>query len=343
MSGLFPNQLLSGPRGRRLLLELACARNQTLEELMYVNYVSELTAGDRARVVVELARATAQLEQSPPNEFELLLALRESTARAMYWQEPDSEDKLLAQPTIISALRPLAAILAPFSPSWWTSPMGAGQRRIQDAGGIDLNQNEAWQAGAGVRQWYQMAMAEERHSEDFIPDPRANYTGMWWSTPSHPSVPVTTQLIDGLGPVGLWTQEDQIQSEFAVTYPITLIGPCRVLEITNTQDYINLVERYPLRMTRSRLHDWYRVTGATDEWFIPHWGLIAKDYEAVHLTTAAYLETATRRLPVMGGSTMLAGWSPDVTYWVGNSAVLGGRAEEWQHQRGEATDHWLAA
>ena len=343
MSGLFPNQLLSGPRGRRLLLELACARNATLEELMFTNYMGALTAGDKARVIVGLARATAQLEQSPPNEFELLLALRESTSRAMYWQEPDAEDKLLADHSVTAALRPLAAVLAPMCPDWWTAPMAKGQRRMQDLNGLDLNRNEAWQAGAGVRQWYQMALAEERHSQDFIPDPTANYTGMWWSTPSHPSVPATTRCLDELGPVALWSQEDPVQSEYAVSYPIQLIGPARVLEIGSAQDYINLVERFPLRMTNSRLHDWYRVTGVTDEWFIPHWGLIAKEYEAVHLTTAAYIETATRRLPISHGSTMLAGWSPDVTYWVGNCAVLGGRAEEWQHQRGEATDHWLAA
>ncbi|WP_435299049.1 hypothetical protein [Timonella sp. A28] len=343
MNGIFPNQLLSGPRGRRLILELACARNEKLEELMFANVMNELDSGGRARIVVELARSTAQIEQSPPDEFELLLALRESVSRAMYWQAPDTEDELLAHPSIVAALRPLAAILAPLCPTWWTSPMAPGQRRIQDPEGMDLDSNASWQAGAGIRQWYQAALAEELHSQDFIPDPQANYTGMWWSTPAHPSIPATTQVLGELGPVALWAQEDQINADYAVSYPISLIGPCRVLEIATAQDYVNLVEKYPLRMTRSRLHDWYRVTGVSDEWFIPHWGLIAKEYEAVHLTTAGYLETATRRLQVAGGSTMLAGWSPDVTYWIGNCAVAGGRPEEWQHTKGGTTNLWLAA
>lgn len=343
MSGVFPNQLLAGPRGRRLLLELACARNPKLEELMFSSLVGGLDASGRARVVVELARSTALIEQHQPNELDLMNALTESVNRAIYWQEPDIEDQLLAEPQIIAALRPLATAVAWYAPEWWTDSMAPGQKRMQDPQSSSLELQESWQAGAGVRQWYTHAVTEETRAQTFIPDPAANYTGMWWSTPAHPWIPATTRVIDGLGPVALWAREDSTTPEYAVTYPVSLIGPCRVLEITNVQDYVRLVEAYPLRMTRSRFHDWYRVTGSVEEWYIPHWGLIAKEYEAVHLTTAAYLEIATRRIPVLDGATMMAGWSPDVTFWVGNCAVLGGRPEEWRHELAGSTNLWLAA
>ncbi|WP_377466659.1 hypothetical protein [Populibacterium corticicola] len=334
---------MAGPRGRRLLLEIACARNPKLEELMFSNLIEPLDSTGRARVVVEFARSTALLEKEPTTQLELLLALRESVDRAMYWQAPDAEDKLLAQPQVASALRPLAVAVSPYCPDWWVDAMAPGQQRVQPANSPSIEYQEAWQAGAGVRQWYSQAIADETAAQTYIPDPAANYTGMWWSTPAHYSVPATTRVLDGLGPVALWAQEDTQTPQYAVSYPISLIGPCRVLEITSAHDYARLVEKYPMRMTRSRFHDWYRVTGSVDEWYIPHWGLIAKDYEAVHLTTAAYLEGATKRIPISGGSTLMAGWSPDVTYWVGNCAVLGGRPEEWQLAAQGSNNLWLAA
>lgn len=343
MDGVYPNRLLAGPRGRRLLLELACMRNPNLEELMFDNLVHTLDPGGRSRVVVEIARATAYLEVTPPTELELLVALRESVSRAMYWQEPDAEDQLLSSQQMSAALRPLASVVAESSPEWWTATMGPGQHRLQSLTGPTMEYQEAWQAGAGIRQWYAQSVDEETRSQAFIPDPSLNYTGMWWSTPIHYSVPATTRVLGDFGPVALWTQEDKVDCDNASSYPISLIGPCRVLEITSAQDYARLVEQYPLRMTRSRFHDWYRVTGSVDEWYIPHWGLIAKDYEAVHLTTAAYLEGATKRIPIAGGSTMMAGWSPDVTFWVGNCAVLGGPPVQWLHTPYGNQELWLAA
>lgn len=343
MDGVYPNRLLAGPRGRRLLLELACMRNSRLEELMFTNLINPLDPGGRSRVVVEIARATAELEIAPPTELELLMALQETVGRALYWQEPDSEDQMLALQQMSAALRPLAAVVAQHSPQWWTATMGAGQQRLQPLAGPTMEYQEAWQAGAGVRQWYSQAVEEENRSQAHIPDPSMNYTGMWWSTPIHYSVPATTRVLGDFGPVALWAQEDKAKTDNAFSYPISLIGPCRVLEINSAQDYARLVEQYPLRMTRSRFHDWYRVSGSVDEWYIPHWGLIAKDYEAVHLTTAAYLEGATKRIPISGGSTMMAGWSPDVTFWVGNYAVLGGAAEHWQQTIYGNQELWLAA
>lgn len=343
MSGLLPNRLFAGPRGRRLLLEIACVRNPQLEELMYANLVSRLDSNGESRVIVELARATALLEQYPPTEYELLGALQETVSRAMYWQAPDPEDQLFAQPRMASALKTVAEVVAQHAPRWWTEPLANEQFRVQAIPGPSMEQHEAWQAGAGVRKWYAQTVQDEIAAQSNIPDPSANYTGSWWSTPAHFSVPTTTRMLGDLGPVGLWAQEDSAASKHAVAYPVMLIGASRILEINSAHDYARLVEAFPLRVTWSRYHDWYRASGSVDEWFIPHWGLIAKEYEGVHLTTAAYLEGATKRIPVSGGSTMIAGWSPDVTIWTGNCAVLGGAPTEWTQAQDGSREFWLAA
>ncbi|WP_157544253.1 hypothetical protein [Jonesia quinghaiensis] len=343
MSGVYSSQLLSGPRGRRLLLELASSRNEVLEKLLIQSVAGGLDSHIRAQVIVELGRSVAAVEAEPPNEYELLLALRETVASAQYWQSPDIEDALLSQQSVAAALRPLAKAVAEVVPQWWSSDMGGQQRRVQEETAIPFSDPAAWEAAAGVQQWYRRAMAEELHSQQHDTDPEAEISGMWWSTPAHEAVPATTRSLGDLGPVGLWAQEDMSVSQHAVTWPIEIVGPSKVLEIRSAADYVKLVERYPLRMTRSRLHDWYRVTGSVDEWFIPHWGLIAKEYEAVHLSAVAYLETATRRLPIAGGSTMLAGWSPDVTYWIGNCVVGGSSPQEWEHKAVGNGDLWLAA
>lgn len=343
MSGVYSSQLLSGPRGRRLLLELASSRHEPLEKLLIQTVASGVNSGIQGQVIVELGRSVPAITAEPPNEYEMLLALRETVASAQYWQAPDVEDALLTHKSVSAALRPIAEVVAEVVPDWWVGDMGGQQRRVQDEFAMPLSDPAAWRAGAGVQQWYRRAMAEELHSQQHDPNPENDISGMWWSTPAHESIPATTRSLGDLGPVGLWAQEDMSISQYAITWPIDIIGSSRILELRTAADYVNLVERYPLRMTRSRLHDWYRVTGTVDEWFIPHWGMIAKDYDAVHLTTVAYLEAATRRLPIAGGSTMLAGWSPDVTYWIGNCVVGGSRPQEWQHKSVGNGDLWLAA
>ncbi len=59
-------------------------------------------------------------------------------------------------------------------------------------------------------------------------------------------------------------------------------------------------------------------TGRAGTWLIPDWSAVAADWDAVHVSVAGYLTTATRALPVADGTaaTMLAGWNPDQTWWL---------------------------
>ena len=79
-------------------------------------------------------------------------------------------------------------------------------------------------------------------------------------------------------------------------------------------------------VTPARRHDWYRTTGHVGTWFIPDWSAVAEEWDAVHLSVAAYLTIATRALPLArsGAATMLAGWNSDQTWWL--TDILGAGA-----------------
>jgi hypothetical protein len=91
------------------------------------------------------------------------------------------------------------------------------------------------------------------------------------------------------------------------------------------------VDRYPLDVTGSRRHDWWRVTGWAGRWLIPDYAAAAADWDAVHLSVAGYLTTAGIALPVGDGArTMLAGWDPDATGWLADVLTGTGALEDWR-------------
>jgi hypothetical protein len=163
---------------------------------------------------------------------------------------------------------------------------------------------------------------EERATRDRPVDPRAPYSGSWWSTP--PSALVrSTGSWDGLGPVGLWLIEDSFGWTDLTASPVSA-RPTTVFEIDGPEAWIELTGRYPLEVTASRRHDWYRITGCTRRWVLPDWSRVAADLDAVHLTVAGYLSTAGRELALGDGfSTLLGGWDPDAAYWLTDDLDVG--------------------
>lgn len=70
---------------------------------------------------------------------------------------------------------------------------------------------------------------------------------------------------------------------------------------------------------------------------------MARDWDAVHLTTLAYLETAGRVLAVPGDGaaagaagepiTLLGGWNPGATLWLTDEVrVAGEPSQRWAHR-----------
>lgn len=103
--------------------------------------------------------------------------------------------------------------------------------------------------------------------------------------------------------------------EEATVIPVR--GAGRTLEIRTAGDWISLCRAYPLEVTASRRHDWFRTTGRDGRWVIPDWERVAGEWDAVHLTVLGYLGSAGRALGIDADTaTVIAGWDPDSTLWL---------------------------
>lgn len=371
--------MLVGPRGRRLCLALACALDESLRRAVFdrgyeldpgkgtsvqrrIAFPPETTqeemdaawAAEAARViptVADVARALAQVDlpAGGPTPTQVAEPLAESVATAMYWQAPHGEDVLAARPELDDGLARVAAWLAPHVPNWWTAPMHPEQWTIGWWG------HDPREAAQSVARWREETFAGEARAatkrrangveyprEGWSPTPGlrpadidAPIGGTWWSFPDGVS---STRAVDGV-PVGLDLTEDTDVEGVSVA-PVQVPESPRVLEIDTPQVWIDLCREHPLEVTASRRHDWYRVTGRDGDSVIPDWAAVAENYDAAHLTTAAYLAGATRALEVdQRLGTMIAGWGPDATVWL--TPVQVGSRRAWSFDReADQADRW---
>lgn len=327
--------LLEGPRGRRLCLELAkevCPDVRTAASgLAY-----ELDPGKGSSTVLltdghpdasapaspkEFAAAIASLDPGALNDVLMQSALQQAVASARYWQEPEGEDVLAGHPAVVAALYPVAEqVMDSSTGRHWCQP-----RRIEQWA-ID------WRSGEDppplpkdpqrtLAEWGQGERAEEARAAKDRPDaPGAPWSGTWWSIPQG--------LLQTVGqiPAGLDLVEDSLGWEDATTVPVRGVG--RTYQIHTGDNWIDLCRAFPLDVTASRRHDWYRATGRAGRWVIPDWGQVAQEWDAVHLTVFAYLNGATRPLWIDSGrASVIAGWNPDTTIWLTDVA------REWEGPR----------
>jgi hypothetical protein len=240
------------------------------------------------------------------------------------WQEPDGEDVLAAIPEVKAALIPIAEhVMTASSMQWWSQGRQVEQwavdwRPADDPAPLTRDPTRV------LAVWALDTRAEEVRAEKERPrDAHANWSGTWWSFPHG-----TLQTI-GRVPLGLSLMEDSFGEEHATLIPVRGVG--RTYELRTVDDWVSLCREYPLEVTASRRHDWFRCTGHDGAWVIPDWEKVAKRWDAVHLTALAYLNGANRALLVDADtSTVLAGWNPDTTMWLTDVA------REWEGPR----QHW---
>lgn len=360
-----PGDLMVGPRGRRLCLELAAllapdaadgAGAEYLRAALSAAFDLDPGAGT-SRVKMGLWSGESQggeLTSSPDDVARLLDALRldqltgqvlfsaltAAADSARYWQEPDGEDVLAGTLPMRRALARVAASVASSGlATWWATPL---ERTMQwSVAFIDPGRPIPPAAGAVDERlpgWRAKTEQEElRAQRDRPADVRAPWSGTWWSTPPH-GLTVTTRRIGAQGPLGLWLVEDAMNWHRASVCPVMVPPAPHVFEIDGPDAWSQLCRRYPLEVTASRRHDWYRTTGQADRWVVPDWSLVANDVDGVHLTVAGYLATAGRAVAVTDDtSSVLAGWNPDETYWLTDVAPFIDEARPWL--RGE-DDAW---
>jgi len=333
-----PESLLAGPRGRRLCWVLAGDMGEPASPEIgpvWERVRSYSRAADPVELASELAAVVARTDWhfvlAGTSEVALVEPLAESVTVAMYWQGPDEVDHALAHPEVAGELRPVAhAVTAAPGARWWSSGIDAGtQQYVESPFGRDGK--PPWSGAADkLMTWLADTEEEERSAAGRPADPAAPYSGHWWSSPTWAELVSTTRALPDLGPLQLYAMEDWPGWEDVRCWPVAIPNhPARICEITGPEDWAALVASYPLEVTKSRRHDWWRVTGWAGTWLMPNYAAAAADYDAIHLTVSGYLTTAGRALAVNDARCLLAGWDPDKTYWLADCPAGGGPPVRW--------------
>ena len=264
-----PESLLAGPRGRRLCWALVPGvggSGQVRDYPAWQQVLSYSLAADPADLASELAAAVDQTDwaafMADMSDLDLVEPLAESVTSAMFWQEPDLEDQALAHPEVADTLRPVAqAVTGAPAARWWSGGLDpAAQQYVESLLG---NGEGPPLSGASSRLagWRAATDEEERSAAERPADPAAPYSGHWWSSPAWAELANTTRALPGLGPLQLFAMEDWPGWAEVRCWPVAPDRPARIREITGPDDWVALVARYPLEVTKSRRHDWWRVTG----------------------------------------------------------------------------------
>lgn len=332
--------LLNGSRGRRLCLEYARAVSSDVHQVIFwLNYRAApsssfvLIHADGADAVEEpnyspadLVALLESIDVEHPHEDAVWAALRASVDSARYWQEPDNEDMVAALPEVRTALSAIAAmILRSTRASTWERERSTEQWAVDwhaptDAAPLPSNMS------SHLSDWNRAQQEEELRAETDRPqDPHTNWSGTWWSVPQR--VLTTRGDVD----TALDLVEDSLGWEVATVVPVR--GAVRGLEIRSADDWAQLCRTYPFEVTASRRHDWFRVTGRdSGRWLIPDWLRVSQDWDAVHLSTFAYLRAAETLIEIDDEyASVIGGWGPDSTLWLTDSA----------RERDQPRQHWV--
>jgi hypothetical protein len=332
-----PGSLLAGPRGRRLCWALAAEMGglgQTGGSPAWQQVLSYSLAAGPAELAGELAAAVDQIDwaqvMAHMGDLDLVGPLAESVSSARFWQGPDTEDQALAHPEVADTLRPVAhAVTGAPAARWWSGGLDPGTQQYTES--LLGNDEGPPLSGASSRlaTWLAATREEERSAAERPADPAAPNSGEWWSSPTGAGLADTTRALPGAGPLQLFAMEDCPGWAEVRCWPVTPDRPARICEVTGPDDWVALVARYPLEVTKSRRHDWWRVTGWAGTWLMPDYAAAAADYEAIHLTVGGYLTTSGRALALNDARSMLAGWDPDKTYWLADVLAGAGPPACW--------------
>jgi len=295
---------------------------------------SELVA--RAVAAVDLAALAAVRD-----ELALIPSLVDAIDDVMFSGGEELTRHALAP--AVDALAPVAEALAraPGAAWWWDGCDLGAQRWIRFERGP-----ERPPAGAG------RALADWARSEDEreaarpladVPFPprgdRHLYSGTWWSTPPFRSIVQTSRALPGLPAVTLALMEDGPPDDAVEVFEVDVAAGAEILEVDGPRAWCELTERFPREVTLTRRHDWWRWTGWEGRWFIPDWQRVAGAFDGVHLSTAAYLGSSYRALPVSGGATCLSGFDPDETLWLTDVVADARSAGPWEGDVGPNRFH----
>lgn len=287
-----------------------------------------------SREAEQVLRVLAALPEQPGfSAGDLQGCLAQVVRHAAYWQQPNEISRLLSEPELRGVLLPVAAAaLSAAGARWWQEPCEPLQHYVQwveSRSAPGTQPPDLGDAATRLEQWRESVSSNEPNV--ILP---AAGTARWWSVPALIALPETTAALPGSGPAGLSLVEDPLAWTKARTYPLRARGSVRIYELRDQRSWQDLVERYPLDVTRTRGRSWSAFAGNPEAdawtWLIPDWSAVAQEYDGVHLSVFGYLGTAGTVLEAGAAKTMLAGWAPGETWWLTDVLEPAGEPTSWQ-------------
>jgi hypothetical protein len=232
------------------------------------------------------------------------------------------------QPVLLAAkelLRPISRLLVTNSELdwWWSDAYLHAQRQISQRDDEPLSTRELFEA---------MAMNLGRENFSKLSD--EEFTS-WWVKPHNDRISDTTR-----GPIGsalaakLLCHDDWMVDENEVrVWEVEAPKDAKMYEVHRSEDWVRLIERFPRSYPNPPMGEWLRWTDCSGPWLLPEWKAISKHFDSVHVSLAGYLSTSYRALPIGDQFTILSGWHPDSTSWVGRAPRIIGQEEpriDWQ-------------
>jgi hypothetical protein len=289
-----------------------------------IRSLSEVTADEVTRQIDAMVAEDEWRELDDLDELELLERLRRVTLGFGF----GGEDEMVWALTDVArdALRPLAVALVESSAAahWWDPVDRANQRHIQW-------NDEPFPGGIEVAEAIHECSAHERTENEAglargVPTvPAGTRIGAhWWSAPSFTTLTSTTPSVSDIPALGLLSFVDVGRpwgETQATIWSLEISASARVLEIVKPSDWQRLVEEHPRDVTGTHNGEWRYWGGETGPWRLPDWESAARHYDGVHVTIGGYLATNGLALSAADGFTVLAGWAPGETLWLGDVAT----------------------
>ena len=322
---------LESPRGRHLCFEVALAASagnsddnerEPFEESLAVQFGDAASHLDDARgrgavryssgsdgpgalpprprpAIADLASALEIVDLDHIDSAAIADALEVTVDVAVYWDEPDGLEQILANPVMRPALERIATrVLHEPETTWWSTPVALEQWKVVFTDSTHPAVPEK-SAVVILHDWRTDAASD----------------AVWWSIPSR-RLTSTTRADAEYGPVGLSLIEDTFGWKKADATRLFPRTASRIYEIVDASAWAELCRAYPLD-AHGRAANWSEITGRVGRWVMPDFSLVARDYDAVHLTVSAYLSSAGTPIAVdTDTASVIAGWHPDETFWL---------------------------